>query len=71
MSDDHTGVRWMTAFLDSPEETAGASERFWSAVTGSRVSPRRGRRDEFATLLPEHGDPFLRVQQVVQSAPGA
>jgi hypothetical protein len=71
MSDDHTGVRWMTAFLDSPEETAGASERFWSAVTGSQVSPRRGRRDEFATLLPEHGDPFLRVQQVVQSAPGA
>jgi hypothetical protein len=64
-------VGWLTAFLDSPEDTASATERFWAAVTGSRVSDRRGPRREFATLVPDQGDPFLRVQEVVQSAPGA
>lgn len=65
-----TGVRWVTAFLDTAEERAEAAEVFWSRITGYRVSPRRGRRDEFATLLPSDGDAFLRLQQVVQSPPG-
>lgn len=65
-----TGVRWVTAFLDTAEERADEAEVFWSRVTGYRVSPRRGRRDEFATLLPPDGDAFLRVQRVVQSPPG-
>ena len=65
-----TGVRWVTAFLDTAEERADDAEVFWSRVTGYRVSPRRGRRDEFATLLPPDGDPFLKVQRVVQSPPG-
>src|SRR5690348_7914975 len=63
-------VQWVTAFLDSPPETAQASEDFWLAVTGSRLSAPRGDKDEFATLLPEQGDPFLKVQRVLQSVPG-
>ena len=63
-------IGWLTAFLDSPPETAAASERFWRDVTGTRLSLPRGDRDEFATLLPPDGDPVLRVQRVVQSVPG-
>jgi hypothetical protein len=63
-------ISWVTAFLDSPQETARASEEFWLAVTGTRPSPRRGPRDEFATLIPAAGDPFVKVQEVVQSVPG-
>lgn len=65
-----TGLRWVTAFLDTAEERADEAEVFWARVTGYRVSPRRGRRDEFATLLPPDGDPFLKLQRVVQSPPG-
>ena len=65
-----TGLHWVTAFLDTAEERADEAEVFWSRVTGYRVSPRRGRREEFATLLPPEGDPFLKVQRVVQSPPG-
>ena len=64
-------IGWLTAMLDSPAETAAASETFWGRVTGTRLSPRRGPRDEFATLVPPDGDPFLKVQRVVQSTPGA
>jgi hypothetical protein len=63
-------IGWVTAFLDSPPETARATEEFWLAVTGTRPSPRRGPRDEFATLIPAAGDPYLKVQQVGQSVPG-
>ena len=63
-------VRWVTAFLDTAREQAGPVEAFWCAVTGYRLSPRRGRRDEFATLLPADGDPHLKVQTVVQTPPG-
>jgi len=63
-------IGWLTAFLDSPPETAAASERFWREVTGTRLSPPRGDRDEFATLLPPDGDPVLKVQRVGQSVPG-
>jgi hypothetical protein len=61
---------WVTAMLDSPPETADASEAFWPAITGTRRSGRRGPVDEFATLLPDEGDAFLKVQRVLQSAPG-
>jgi hypothetical protein len=64
-------VRWVTAMLDSPPETARASEEFWTAVTGTRLSARRGDRAEFVTLLPEEGDAFLKAQEVIQSVPGA
>jgi len=64
-------VRWMTAMLDSPPESTDASEAFWLGVTGARLSPSRGRRHEFASLLPRDGDATLKVQRVVQSSPGA
>jgi Glyoxalase-like domain len=63
-------IHWVTAFLDSPPETAAASEVFWTALTGTTMSERRGTRAEFATLLPEPGDACLRVQEVGQSVPG-
>src|SRR5689334_4679415 len=61
---------WVTAMLDGPPETADASEAFWTAVTGTRLSRRRGRADEFVTLLPDDGDGFLKAQRVLQSSPG-
>ncbi len=63
-------VRWITAFLDTAEERAEEAEVFWARATGQVVSSRRGRREEFATLLPDAGDPYLRLQRVVQSSPG-
>ena len=65
-----THVRWVSALLDTAEDTAEESETFWSRVTGYRLSPRRGHRGEFATLLPPRGDAHLLVQRLVQSAPG-
>ncbi len=65
-----SGITWVTAFLDSAPETWQASEPFWASVTGQVVSARRGARDEFATLLPDDGDPFLKVQRIGQSTPG-
>jgi Glyoxalase-like domain len=63
-------VRWVTAFLDTAEESAEAAETFWSRVSGHHLSTPRGERDEFASLLPPAGDPHLAVQRVVRSAPG-
>ena len=63
-------VRWVTAFLDTVHEHAERTESFWSRVTGYPLSPRRGDREEFASLLPADGDPHLNVQTVDQSAPG-
>ena len=63
-------VRWLTLFVDTAEEHAEVAESFWSRVTGYHLSPRRGPRDEFASLLPADADPHLKVQRVVQSAPG-
>jgi predicted enzyme related to lactoylglutathione lyase len=57
-------VRWMTGFLDTPSRVA---EPFWTAVTGTTLSARRG-GGAFATLLPAAGDAYLRVQ-VVGAAP--
>jgi hypothetical protein len=65
-----TDVRWVTAFLDTPREHAEAAESFWSRATGYELSPRRGAREEFASLLPADADPHLKVQRVQQSSPG-
>jgi hypothetical protein len=65
-----TAVRWLTAFLDTAEESSEAAETFWSRATGYHLSPRRGDREEFASLLPPSGDPHLKVQRVVQTPPG-
>lgn len=57
-------VRWLTAFFDFPASEFGPEVTFWRAITGSTVSPPRGRSKQFATLDPFHGDPYLRVQRV-------
>ena len=36
-------VRWLTAFLDFPEQSFRAGVDFWLAITGSTLSPTRGR----------------------------
>jgi Glyoxalase-like domain len=63
-------VRWVTAFLDTAQEQAEQVESFWSSVTGYRLSPRRGTRGEFASLLPPDADPHLKVQTVAQPTAG-
>lgn len=60
----------MSAFLDLAPGTFDAGARFWSRVTGYDVSPRRGERDEFATLVPGDGDDFLRVQELEHGTGG-
>lgn len=64
------GVRWLWAFLDTPRENAERSWAFWSAVTRSTTSARRGADGEFATLIPATGDPWIKVQSVAQGAGG-
>src|SRR4051794_14183431 len=59
-------VRWLTGFLDGPDSSA---EEFWTAVTGSVVSARRGPGGEFATLVPAGGDAYLRFQVVASPPP--
>jgi hypothetical protein len=60
-------VRWLTTFLDNPPGID--VERFWSRITGTTLSPRRGAHDEFATLIPPSGDAFIRVQNVGDGLP--
>lgn len=63
-------VRWMWLFLDTPRADAPRSWAFWSEVTGWPVSPTRGDVDEFATLVPPRGDPWLKVQAVADGPGG-
>ncbi|GAB3852320.1 hypothetical protein GCM10028801_03270 [Nocardioides maradonensis] len=63
-------ISWLTAFLDGAPGTADASWAFWAAATGSRISPTRGERDEFATLVPPSGDAHLRLQRIDAGAAG-
>lgn len=57
-------VNWITAFLDAAGGRSVEAEVFWLAVTGTRLSARRGRDHQFATLLPPDGDAFLRTQAI-------
>lgn len=63
-------VRWLTAFHDMPADVFDTGTSFWQSITGYRLSPRRGVSQEFATLIPPDGDPFLRVQRTVDGPPG-
>jgi hypothetical protein len=62
-------IRWMHLFLDTPQAQATSSWGYWAKVTGSTLSPVRGERGQFATLLPAHGDAWLKVQ-AVDEGPG-
>lgn len=57
-------IHWTYAFIDRPLGTFTQSAEFWTAVTGTRLSARRGFNDEFATLLPAKGDACLKLQGV-------
>jgi Glyoxalase-like domain len=57
-------VRWVWTFLDLPEREFPSSVEFWRQVTRTSLSPWRGQYREFATLLPEEGDPWVKVQRV-------
>lgn len=56
-------VFWVSAFLDFAPAEFETGVAFWRDVTGYDVSPRRGLYDEFATLVPDDGDDYLRVQR--------
>lgn len=58
------GPYWLSAFLDFRDDAFRTGVEFWSAVTGFAVSPLRGGRLEFATLVPPQGDDYLRVQRL-------
>ena len=62
-------VFWITAFFDLPADRFEAGARFWRGVTGFGLSELRGEHAEFGTLVPEHGDDYLRVQRI-QAGPG-
>jgi hypothetical protein len=63
-------IRWMYLFLDTPAADAAASWTYWADVTSSTLSPVRGEHGQFATLLPAHGDAWLKVQAVDQGPGG-
>ena len=64
-------VRWITAFLDTPREAPRSAEAavFWAQATGTRLSPRRGPYQQFATLLPSDGDAYLRIEDTNDGDP--
>ncbi|MEZ5166804.1 MAG: VOC family protein [Acidimicrobiales bacterium] len=59
----------MTAFVDLPAPDFPRGSSFWARVTESTFSPFRGDDLEFATLVPDVGDAFLRVQRVRDGGP--
>ncbi|MFD1657867.1 VOC family protein [Streptomyces caeni] len=63
-------IRWTYAVVDRPAEHIGPACDFWTAVTRTKLSPPRGERGEFVTLVPEAGDACLKAQ-AVRSGGGA
>jgi hypothetical protein len=57
-------IRWGYAFIDRPYDRFADACAFWTAVTGTGRSSRRGADGEFVTLVPPRGDPCLKVQGV-------
>jgi hypothetical protein len=63
-------IRWVTGFFDFPVPVFEAGRDFWLAVTGYALSPPRGPRRDFATLVPGEGDAYLRVQRIYDGLAG-
>lgn len=59
-------VRWLTASLDRPARSFVEVSSYWTALTGSSVSPAAGENGEFVTLVPPDGDAYLRLQRTDQ-----
>lgn len=58
--------RWITLFLDVPDDDYEATVRFWAAALGCKVSPSRGVHDEFVTLRQPDGDAVVRMQKLLE-----
>jgi hypothetical protein len=63
-------IQWVTGFLDFPALGFEAGRDFWLGVTGYALSPPRGPRGDFATLVPGEGDAYLRVQRTYDGPAG-
>jgi Glyoxalase-like domain len=63
-------IQWLTGFLDFPASAFEAGHDFWLSVTGYSLSPRRGPQEDFATLLPDAGEAYLRVQRTYAGPAG-
>jgi hypothetical protein len=57
-------IRWTYAFIDRPLGRFAESCEFWTTVTGTALSARRGVDGEFVTLVPREGDACLKLQGV-------
>ncbi|GAA1353125.1 VOC family protein [Streptomyces beijiangensis] len=57
-------IRWSYVFVDRPREQFDLSSEFWTQITATHLSERRGDQGEFATLLPQTGDACVKVQGV-------
>jgi hypothetical protein len=57
-------VRWVSAFLDTPEDQVGLASGFWTAVTETVVGAALGDHGEFLPLDPTTGDTCLWVQRI-------
>lgn len=64
-------IRWLWAFIDRPLDRFDAAAEFWSAVTDTTLSPRRGAHREFATFRPRDASDACLKLQGVYSAGGA
>jgi hypothetical protein len=64
VTDGPLAVRWVWAFVDLPPEGFERGARFWAEVARSTPSPRRGEHEQFLTLLPEQGAPWVKLQRV-------
>ncbi|MFE1291598.1 VOC family protein [Streptomyces sp. NPDC058751] len=64
-------IRWTHVFIDRPAADLDAALGFWTAVTGTELSERRGERGEFVTLLPGEGDACVKAQGVREGPGGA
>jgi Glyoxalase-like domain len=67
-------IRWVYAFIDRPKEDFEQAAEFWTAATGTFLSPRRGPAGEFATLGPpaqSHCDACVKIQGVAEGPGGA
>ncbi len=71
VSSPPTTIRWVTAFIDRPLPSFDAAADFWTVVSGTTLSDRRGDHRQFATLLPAYGDASVRVQGVDSGDGGA
>lgn len=66
-------IHWVYAFIDRPKEGFDRAAAFWTAATGTALSPRRGPGGEFATLVPprrSHRDPCVKIQGVDEGPGG-